>query len=113
MSSTKLVRQRNGEGKLTNSVLLDINEKDLLKTILGVEFMSRKIENRGTNGPQQKVDQSSLRHGGGQHNTGEDFYDMISDVSNSMSDYCAKRPKAAALALISVGFFLGWKIKPW
>ena len=45
--------------------------------------------------------------------TGEDFYDMISDVSKSMSEYCAKRPKAAALALITVGFFLGWKIKPW
>ena len=45
--------------------------------------------------------------------TGEDFYDMVSDVSNIMMKYCAKRPRVAAATLIGIGFFLGWKIKPW
>lgn len=75
--------------------------------------MSKQMETRGGERPQQKTYQAFSQKNGDQNITGEDFYDMISDVSKSMSDYCAKRPKAAALALIAVGFFLGWKIKPW
>jgi len=75
--------------------------------------MTRQLENRSSGDQQQKQYQSFLGKGKDQHVTGEDFYDMVSDVSKSMTDYCAKRPKVAALALLSVGFFLGWKIKPW
>ena len=75
--------------------------------------MSRQIERRGGDHQLRKANQSYLVKSADQHVTGEDFYDMVSDVSKSMADYCAKRPKTAALALLSVGFFLGWKIKPW
>ena len=75
--------------------------------------MSRQMESRVSDRQQQKSIQSVFQNSGDHHPTGEDFYDMVSDVSKSMADYCAKRPKAAALALLAVGFFLGWKIKPW
>jgi len=71
------------------------------------------MESRGSDSQQQKANKSFSQKNSDQAVTGEDFYDMVSDVSKSMSDYCAKRPKAAALALLSIGFFLGWKIKPW
>jgi len=75
--------------------------------------MNRQIGSLSSNRHQQRTNQSFPQKTYDQHVTGEDFYDMISDVSKSMANYCAKRPKAAALALLSVGFFLGWKIKPW
>jgi len=75
--------------------------------------MNRQVENRGSDRQQQKANQSFSHNSNDQPITGEDFYDMVSDVSKSMAEYCSKRPKAAALALLSVGFFLGWKIKPW
>jgi hypothetical protein len=78
--------------------------------------MSRQTLSRETNRQpqsQQKENRLSTDSNSEKQITGEDFYDMVTDVSKSMSDYCAKRPKAAALALIAVGFFLGWKIKPW
>ena len=75
--------------------------------------MSRQVVNRNGNRHQQQLRESQTSSDPNRDVTGEDFYDMISDVSKSMSEYCAKRPKAAALALLTVGFFLGWKIKPW
>jgi len=75
--------------------------------------MSRQMENPGSDLQQQRANQSLSQKSSDQPATGEDFYDMFSDVSKSMCEYCAKRPKAAALALLSLGFFLGWKIKPW
>jgi len=75
--------------------------------------MSRQMESRGSDRQHQSINQVFSSKTGEQHVTGEDFYDMVSDISRSMTDYCAKRPKAAALALISLGFFIGWKIKPW
>jgi len=71
------------------------------------------MESRGSDRHDQSINQVFSSKTGEQHVTGEDFYDMVSDISRSMTDYCAKRPKAAALALISLGFFIGWKIKPW
>ena len=75
--------------------------------------MSRQMESRGSDRQHQSINQVFSSKTGEQQITGEDFYDMVSDISRSMTDYCAKRPKAAALALISLGFFIGWKIKPW
>ena len=75
--------------------------------------MSRQMESRGSDRQQKSENQLFSSKIGEQHVTGEDFYDMVSDVSRSMTDYCAKRPKAAALALLCLGFFVGWKIKPW
>ena len=75
--------------------------------------MNSQMMNRGNSRQQPKENRLSQEDKGGSEVTGEDFYDMLSDVSKSVSEYCAKRPQAAALALLSEGFFLGWKIKPW
>jgi len=75
--------------------------------------MSRQMDSRVSDSQQQKSNPSFSLQGREREVTGEDFYDMISDVSKSVSDYCVKRPKVAALGLLTVGFFLGWKIKPW
>jgi len=75
--------------------------------------MNRQAESRTSDRQQQTTNRLVSPKTDEPHITGEDFYDMVSDVSKSMSDYCAKRPRAAALALLAVGFFLGWKIKPW
>ncbi len=45
--------------------------------------------------------------------TGEDFYDMISEVSTSCQRYCSRRPKVVAGVIFGLGFVLGWKLKPW
>ena len=44
---------------------------------------------------------------------GEDFYDMVSEVSSSCQKYCMRRPRVVAAALFGLGFVLGWKLKPW
>ena len=75
--------------------------------------MSRQMVDRGNTPQQQKENRKPSELSRGREATGEDFYDMVTDVSTSMSEYCAKRPLAAALALLAVGFFLGWKMKPW
>lgn len=43
----------------------------------------------------------------------EDFQAFIDEVGTSVSAYCRKRPGVAAGMLFLVGFYMGWKIKPW
>lgn len=43
----------------------------------------------------------------------EDFQALMEDVGNSVGDYCRKRPMVAALSVFAIGFYLGWKVKPW
>ena len=43
----------------------------------------------------------------------EDFQTLVDEVGNSVSTYCKKRPGMAACLLFTVGFYVGWKIKPW
>ncbi len=43
----------------------------------------------------------------------EDFQALVDDVTASVTRYCRQRPTAAALGLFALGFFVGWKIKPW
>jgi hypothetical protein len=43
----------------------------------------------------------------------EDFQILVEDVSQAVSAYCQRRPSVAALSLFAVGFFVGWKLKPW
>ncbi|MEZ6137598.1 MAG: hypothetical protein R3C53_22145 [Pirellulaceae bacterium] len=43
----------------------------------------------------------------------EDFQKLMEDVGNSVGDYCRKRPMVAALSVFAIGFYLGWKVKPW
>ncbi|MCA9157910.1 MAG: hypothetical protein KDA72_06255 [Planctomycetales bacterium] len=43
----------------------------------------------------------------------EDFQALLEDVGTSVSNYCRKRPVMASLAVFVVGFYVGWKVKPW
>ncbi len=43
----------------------------------------------------------------------EDFQTFIDEVGTSVSTYCRKRPGVAACLLFGLGFYVGWKIKPW
>ena len=44
---------------------------------------------------------------------GGDFEYMVETISESVKDYGAKHPLAVAGAIFCVGFYLGWKVKPW
>lgn len=43
----------------------------------------------------------------------EDFQTFVDEVGASVSTYCRKRPGVAACILFGLGFYMGWKIKPW
>lgn len=43
----------------------------------------------------------------------EDFQQLMEEVGDSLAYYCRRRPGVAAFSVFAVGFFLGWKIKPW
>jgi hypothetical protein len=43
----------------------------------------------------------------------EDFQTLLGDVGSSVSTFCKNRPQLAALMIFTLGFYVGWKIKPW
>lgn len=43
----------------------------------------------------------------------EDFQALMEDVGSSVAKYCRKRPLIAAFSVFAVGFYVGWKVKPW
>jgi hypothetical protein len=43
----------------------------------------------------------------------EDFQTLLGDVGSSVSTFCKNRPQMAALMIFTLGFYVGWKIKPW
>lgn len=43
----------------------------------------------------------------------EDFQTLVDEVGTSVTTYFRKRPGVAACALFTLGFYVGWKIKPW
>ncbi|MCA9134521.1 MAG: hypothetical protein KDA45_15230 [Planctomycetales bacterium] len=43
----------------------------------------------------------------------EDFQALVDDVGQAVAQYCRRRPGVAASAVFALGFFVGWKIKPW
>ena len=46
-------------------------------------------------------------------NQSGDFEYMIETIGESVKDYGSKHPLAVASAIFCVGFYLGWKVKPW
>jgi hypothetical protein len=44
---------------------------------------------------------------------GEDFSQLVSEVSCAIKHYCNRRPRVAAGCIFSLGFILGWKLRPW
>ena len=66
----------------------------------------RQKRNEGQNAQNRYVTKSC-------ESTGEDFYDMVAEVSSSCQKYCMRRPQVVAGAVFAIGFVLGWKLKPW
>lgn len=56
---------------------------------------------------------SSSQHLGAHGEQGEDFSELVSEVSCAIRRYCNRRPRVAAGCLFSLGFILGWKLRPW
>lgn len=46
-------------------------------------------------------------------NVANDFQVLVEDVGNCISQYSNKHPGVTAGAIFFLGFYLGWKIKPW
>lgn len=43
----------------------------------------------------------------------EDFSVLLSEISDSVESYCRRRPGVVAGVLFGLGFFCGWKLRPW
>lgn len=43
----------------------------------------------------------------------EDFATLVTEVSDSVQRYCSQRPGVVAGVLFGLGFFCGWKLRPW
>ncbi len=43
----------------------------------------------------------------------EDFTVLLSELGESVEGYCRRRPGVVAGILFGLGFFCGWKLRPW
>lgn len=43
----------------------------------------------------------------------EDFAVLLSELGESVETYCRRRPGVVAGLLFGLGFFCGWKLRPW
>ena len=43
----------------------------------------------------------------------EDLAKLLSEVTDSVEAYCRSRPGIVAGMLFGLGFFCGWKLRPW
>jgi hypothetical protein len=43
----------------------------------------------------------------------EDFAELMAEMGDSLQKYCARRPGVVAGVLFGLGFFCGWKLRPW
>ena len=43
----------------------------------------------------------------------EDFAELMAEVGDSLQRYCSRRPGVVAGVLFGLGFFCGWKLRPW
>ena len=46
-------------------------------------------------------------------NQPSDLEQMTAQITDAVVDYSKKQPGAVACLIFMVGFFMGWKIKPW
>jgi hypothetical protein len=56
---------------------------------------------------------ASSQHLGSYTDQGEDFSQLVSELSSAVRRYCNRRPRVAAGCVFSLGFVLGWKLRPW
>jgi hypothetical protein len=43
----------------------------------------------------------------------EDLTVLLGELSDSVESYCRRRPGVVAGVLFGLGFFCGWKLRPW
>lgn len=43
----------------------------------------------------------------------EDLQILIEEVGQAVSEYTRKRPGVAGGLLFAIGFFVGWRLRPW
>ncbi len=43
----------------------------------------------------------------------EDLQVLMDELGDAVSDYCQKRPGVAGGLIFAIGFFIGWRLKPW
>lgn len=70
-------------------------------------------ENSGQSSTGQSANDITKELAEDYHEMREDFQTLIDEVGSSVSTYCRKRPGMAACVLFTLGFYVGWKIKPW
>ncbi len=79
---------------------------------MATQTMNR--QSAGANQPRNATKgQTENRENENRELTGEDFYDLVNEVSDAVQRYCVARPGVAAGVIFGVGFMLGWKLRPW
>jgi hypothetical protein len=75
------------------------------------ESFSRKQSAQALGGPGR----SQLSSGGGEqgHQDREDFQLLIEEIGKAVGEYSRQRPGVVGCVLFSVGFFIGWRLRPW
>lgn len=48
-----------------------------------------------------------------QDDSPQDFAVLLTEITDSMETYCRRRPGIVAGMLFGLGFFCGWKLRPW
>ena len=70
--------------------------------------VASKPENAKQNSSQPQTSDKN-----GQFKSGSDFEHMLEDVTSAVVTYSKRQPKAVACGIFTLGFLIGWKIKPW
>ncbi len=66
----------------------------------------RRSENKGPQASQREVQ-------GNSEDIREDFQTLVTELGKSIQVYAKQRPGMAGLIVFGLGFYVGWKIKPW
>lgn len=48
-----------------------------------------------------------------QESAGEDLQVLADNLCNAVKNYSRRHPGAVATAIFFLGFYVGWKVKPW
>lgn len=69
-----------------------------------------------TRRPEEKTPQPDNQRSSGISRTGQppqDFQALTEGVYNAVEDYGMRHPATVATAIFFLGFYVGWKVKPW
>ena len=66
----------------------------------------RRPVNRGPQTSQREVQ-------GNSEDIREDFQTLVTEIGKTIHVYAKQRPGMAGLIVFGLGFYVGWKIKPW